>query len=115
MNGVPDGTGERDSASQRHAASGNPPGKGPDSGPRPGGTRKPGPGGPADVVSGAEFAGVGLQFALTIAVFAYAGIWLDERMHTRGRWLVIVCVFAGAAAGFSSIYRKLMSKQRGRQ
>jgi len=62
-------------------------------------------------VSGAEFAGVGLQFAVTIVVFMFAGIWLDRTLHTSP-WLLLVCVFAGAAAGFFSIYRKLMSAQR---
>jgi len=34
--------------------------------------------GTAQVVSGAEFAGIGLQFALTILVFVFAGVWLDK-------------------------------------
>ena len=62
-------------------------------------------------VSGAEFAGVGLQFAATIVAFMFAGIWLDRTLHTSP-WLLLVCVFVGAAAGFFSIYRKLMSAQR---
>lgn len=62
-------------------------------------------------VSGWEFAGVGLQFALTIVVFMFAGLWLDKRLHTTP-FLLIVCVFVGAAAGFFSIYRKLMAAQR---
>jgi len=61
-------------------------------------------------VSPSEFAGVGLQFALTIVVFMFAGIWLDRTLHTSP-WFVLVCVFVGAAAGFYSIYRKLMSAQ----
>ncbi len=62
-------------------------------------------------ISGSEFAGVGLQFALTIVLFMFAGIWLDKSLHTSP-WFVIVCVFVGAAAGFFSIYRKLMAAQR---
>jgi len=62
-------------------------------------------------VSGSEFAGVGLQFAMTIVAFMFAGIWLDKTLRTSP-WLLIVCVFVGAAAGFFSIYRKLMSAQR---
>ena len=62
-------------------------------------------------VSGAEFAGVGLQFAATIVAFMFAGIWLDRRLGTSP-WLIILCVFLGAGAGFYSIYRKLMSGQR---
>lgn len=62
-------------------------------------------------ISGSEFAGVGLQFALAIVVFMFAGIWLDKRLGTSP-WLVIVCVFVGAAAGFFSIYRKLTAAQK---
>lgn len=62
-------------------------------------------------ISGGEFAGVGLQYALTIVVFMFAGIWLDKRLGTSP-WFVIVCVFVGAAAGFFSVYRKLMAAQR---
>lgn len=62
-------------------------------------------------ISGAEFAGVGLQFAATIIVFMFAGIWLDRRLGTSP-WLIILCVFLGAGAGFYSIYRKLMSGPR---
>ncbi|HEY2378451.1 MAG TPA: AtpZ/AtpI family protein [Gemmatimonadaceae bacterium] len=61
--------------------------------------------------SGAEFAGVGLQFALTIVVFVFLGIWLDKRLHSSP-WFVLICVFVGAAAGFYSIYRKLMGSAK---
>lgn len=61
-------------------------------------------------ISGAEFAGVGLQFAVTIVAFMFLGIWLDRTLHTSP-WLLLVCVFGGASAGFYSIYRKLMAAQ----
>ncbi len=61
--------------------------------------------------SAAQFAGVGLQFALTIVVFAFAGIWLDKHLGTSP-WLVILGVFVGAAAGFFSLYRQLMAATR---
>ena len=63
------------------------------------------------VVSGAEFAGIGLQFALTILVFVFAGVWLDRRLGTSP-WLVIVFVFVGSAAGVFSMYRKVTAAQR---
>lgn len=59
--------------------------------------------------SGLEFAGVGVQFALAIVVFTFAGLWLDKRLHTT--LFVFVGVFVGAAAGFFSMYRKLMAAQ----
>jgi ATP synthase protein I len=55
-------------------------------------------------VSGAQFAGIGVQFALTILVFVFAGVWLDKRLGTSP-WLLLVCVFLGAAGGFYSMYR----------
>ena len=58
-------------------------------------------------VSGTEFAGVGMQFAATIVVAALAGVWLDKRLGTSP-WFVIGMVFGGAAAGFWSMYRRLM-------
>ena len=60
--------------------------------------------------SAAQFAGVGLQFALSILVFLYAGKWLDRKLGTTP-WLLLVGVFVGAGGGFYSMYRKLMAAQ----
>lgn len=62
-------------------------------------------------LSGAELSGIGIQFALVIVIFTFAGIWLDRRLGTSP-WLLLVCVFVGAAGGFFSIYRKAMDAQR---
>lgn len=62
-------------------------------------------------VTGVEFAGIGLQFALTILVFVFAGVWLDNRLGTSP-WLLLVLVFVGAAGGFYSMYRRLIAAQR---
>lgn len=59
---------------------------------------------------GAEFAGLGLQFAASILVFLYAGQWLDRRLGTEP-WLLLAGVFVGAGASFYSMYRKLMAIQ----
>lgn len=56
-------------------------------------------------LSGSEFAGIGIQFAFTLVLFAFAGIWLDRRLGTSP-WLVIVMVFAGATLGFWALIRK---------
>ena len=66
---------------------------------------------PSKPPSGAEYAGAGLQFALTLVVFAFLGIWLDKRLNSSP-WFVLICVFVGAAAGFYSIYRKLMGSAK---
>lgn len=76
------------------------------------GPRGPGPGvGKRPMPSGAEFAGIGLQMGMTIVVFVFGGIWLDNHLHTSP-WFVIVCTFAGAFGGFYSIYRRVMASQR---
>ena len=62
-------------------------------------------------ISGAEFAGIGVQFALTILAFVFAGIWLDKRLDTSP-WLLLICVFAGAGGGFYSMYRRVTASQR---
>jgi F0F1-type ATP synthase assembly protein I len=64
----------------------------------------------AEGLSGAAFAGLGLQFALSILVFLFLGNWLDRKLGTR--FLGILLMFVGAAGGFYSIYRKLMAAQR---
>jgi len=62
-------------------------------------------------LSGADFAGVGLQFALAIIVFLYAGQWLDNRFGTNGLF-TIAGVFVGAAAAFYNMYRKISAAQK---
>jgi F0F1-type ATP synthase assembly protein I len=62
-------------------------------------------------LSGTEFAGIGVQFALTILVFVFVGVWLDRRLGTSP-WLLLICVFAGATGGFFSMYRKVTAAQR---
>ncbi len=62
-------------------------------------------------LSGAEFAGIGLQFAAVILLFTALGVWLDRRLGSSPLFM-IVCVFVGAAGGFFSIYRKAVAAQR---
>ena len=62
-------------------------------------------------LSGADFAGVGLQFAFAIIVFLYAGQWLDNRLGTNGLF-TIAGVFIGAAAAFYNMYRKISAAQK---
>ena len=58
-------------------------------------------------MSGTEFASVGIQFAVTIVVFALAGLWLDRRLGISP-WMTVILVFAGAALGFWSMYRRMV-------
>jgi F0F1-type ATP synthase assembly protein I len=62
-------------------------------------------------ISGSEFAGLGIQFALVILVFTGAGVWLDKRLGTSP-WLTILCLFIGAGGGFFSLYQKATAAQR---
>ena len=69
--------------------------------------RTPSPGG----LSGADFAGVGIQFAVAIIGFLFAGQWLDTRLGT-GPWFTITGVFLGAGAAFYNMYRKISAAQK---
>jgi F0F1-type ATP synthase assembly protein I len=71
----------------------------------------PNPGRAQSGLSGAEFAGVGLQFAAVILVFTALGVWLDRRLGSSPLFMIL-CVFVGAAGGFLSIYRKAVAAQR---
>jgi F0F1-type ATP synthase assembly protein I len=62
-------------------------------------------------LSGAEFAGVGIQFAAAIVVFLFAGQWVDDRLGTNGLF-TIAGVFIGAGAAFYNMYRKITAAQR---
>jgi F0F1-type ATP synthase assembly protein I len=60
---------------------------------------------------GADFAGVGIQFAVAIIVFLFAGQWLDKRLGTNGLF-TIAGVFLGGGAAFYNMYRKITAAQR---
>ncbi|MFN2637614.1 MAG: AtpZ/AtpI family protein [Gemmatimonadaceae bacterium] len=62
-------------------------------------------------LSGADFAGVGLQFAAAIVVFLFVGQWLDRRAGTNGLF-TLIGVFAGGGAAFYNMYRKITAAQR---
>src|SRR5688572_2098523 len=62
-------------------------------------------------ISGSEFAGLGIQFAVTIVIFAFAGIWLDRRLGASP-WFVIIMVLGGAGLGFWTMYRAATKKAR---
>jgi F0F1-type ATP synthase assembly protein I len=62
-------------------------------------------------LSGADFAGVGIQFAVAILVFLFAGQWLDKRLGTNGLF-TIAGVFIGGGGAFYSMYRKISAAQK---
>jgi ATP synthase protein I len=63
---------------------------------------------------GAQYMGVGLQFAFSIVFFLFVGRWLDARLGTDP-WLLLLGVFVGAGAGFYSLYRQLVIVPRERE
>jgi F0F1-type ATP synthase assembly protein I len=66
---------------------------------------------PSQGLSGANFAGMGLQFAVAIIVFLFAGQWLDNRLGFNGLFTVLG-VFVGAAAAFYNMYHKITAAQK---
>lgn len=56
-------------------------------------------------LSGSQFAGIGIQFALSVVLFAFAGVWIDEKLGTSPLF-VLVLVLGGAGLGFWSMIRK---------
>ena len=62
-------------------------------------------------LSGADFAGVGIQFAAAIIIFLFAGQWLDGRLGTNGVF-TIAGVFVGGGGAFYSLYRKITAAQK---
>jgi F0F1-type ATP synthase assembly protein I len=72
------------------------------------GLRKSSPsGGP----SGADFAGLGIQFAAAIILFLFVGQWVDKKLGTDGLF-TIVGVFVGGGGAFYNMYRKISAAQR---
>jgi Na+/melibiose symporter-like transporter len=55
----------------------------------------------------ARFAGIGIQFAVTILVSLALGSWLDKKFGTGV--FIYLAVFIGAATAFYSMYRQLMA------
>ena len=66
---------------------------------------------PSGGLSGADFAGVGIQFAAAIVIFLFAGQWVDNKLGTSG-WFTIAGVFFGGGAAFYLIYRKITAAQQ---
>ena len=66
---------------------------------------------PPGGLSGADFAGVGLQFAAAIVIFLFAGQWVDDRLGTKGLF-TILGVFIGGGAALYLMYRKIAAAQR---
>jgi F0F1-type ATP synthase assembly protein I len=69
------------------------------------GGRQPSGSPPSGSSSASELAGMGVQFVVAILLCLFVGKWLDARLGTAP-WLLILGVFAGAAASTIAMYRK---------
>ena len=58
-----------------------------------------------------SFAGVGLQFAVSIVLFLFLGQWVDRKLGTSPAFL-IAGVFLGGGGAFYSMYRRLTTAQK---
>lgn len=68
-------------------------------------------GGIGSLGAAGKYAGIGLQFALSILVFLYLGQWVDRKLGTKSIFMLLG-VLVGFGAAFYSIYRSLMADQR---
>ncbi len=64
-----------------------------------------------DDLSVSSFAGVGLQFAISIVLFLFLGQWADRVLGTSPVFL-LTGVFIGGGAAFYSMYRKVATAQK---
>ena len=60
-----------------------------------------------------RFAGVGVQYGLTILFMTLLGIWLDDRFGTAPLCLLVCLVFAFVGATYSLIRQVLGPDERG--
>jgi F0F1-type ATP synthase assembly protein I len=72
------------------------------------GLRKTSPSGGS---SGADFAGLGIQFAAAIILFLFVGQWVDKKLGTDGVF-TLIGVFVGGGGAFYNMYRKISAAQR---
>lgn len=57
------------------------------------------------------FIDIGLRFAISIIVFLFLGIWIDDKTGLQPAF-TIIGVFFGAGTGFYSLYRSLISHSK---
>jgi hypothetical protein len=71
--------------------------------PEPGGKKSPGP---------MRFAGLGIQLAVSLALFVFQGHWADTKLGTGGI-LTVIAAFLGFGGTMYSIIRSLNRKDDG--
>lgn len=69
---------------------------------------------PSAFIRGAQYASLGLEMGLAVAIGAGLGWWLDRTFGTKP-WLMLVFLLFGVAAGFKAVYsaaRRAMTDSR---
>ena len=66
--------------------------------------------GPARGGGAGGYAAAGLEFALVLVLFAFAGQWLDRRLGTAP-WLLTLSIFLGGGGAFYGMVRALTAAQ----
>lgn len=61
-----------------------------------------------------RFAGVGVQYALTILVLTFAGIWLDDRFETEPLFLIVCLLLAFVGATWTLVQSVLRPDKQDR-
>jgi len=54
-----------------------------------------------------RFAGVGMQYALTILILTLAGIWIDDKLGTAPLFLIVCLLLAFVGATWSLVHTVL--------
>ncbi len=58
-----------------------------------------------------SLAGLGVQFAVALVLFGYAGQWVDRKFESAP-WFLLLGVLGGAGGTFYLSYRRLTAPQR---
>ena len=61
-----------------------------------------------------RYAGLGLQFAASLALFGAVGWWIDRRLAT-GPWIFILGLLGGAALAFVALLRAVPPSGSGKK
>ena len=59
----------------------------------------------------ANYLGLGIQLALAVVVFYFAGKWIDDTFQTTP-WFALVGIILGSVGGFVSFFKKVNEMEK---